>query len=76
MFKNLEAILVEAGSGLDRVLNANIFLVSEEEYGEFNEVYIRVCYSFWCSVADLFFFPFFFWEDGDFGREPGDEGVI
>jgi 2-iminobutanoate/2-iminopropanoate deaminase len=43
MFKNLEAILEEAASGLDRVLSANIFLVNEEEYGEFNEVYLRVC---------------------------------
>lgn len=42
MFRNLEAILTECGSGLERVLSANIFLVDEGDYGAFNEVYLKV----------------------------------
>ncbi|GAB7354545.1 hypothetical protein MBLNU459_g5003t1 [Dothideomycetes sp. NU459] len=42
MFKNLEAILEAAGSSLDRVLSANIFLVDPDEYVAFNKVYTKL----------------------------------
>lgn len=45
MFANLSAILEAAGSSLDRVLTANIYLTDSAKYAAFNEVYTRV--SFW-----------------------------
>ncbi|KAL1305005.1 hypothetical protein AAFC00_003907 [Neodothiora populina] len=42
MFANLSAILEASGSGLDRVLAANIFLTEESNYKAFNEVYTRI----------------------------------
>lgn len=52
MFKNLEAILHAAGSSLERVLSANIFLVDPEEYKEFNAVYSEVClFLLFCLVG-------------------------
>lgn len=42
MFANLSAILEAAGSSLDRVLTANIYLTDSTNYAAFNEVYTRV----------------------------------
>lgn len=42
MIKNLEAVLSDAGSGLDRIMNANIFLSDPAYYVEFNAVYNKV----------------------------------
>lgn len=42
MFANLSAILEEAGSSLDRVLTANIFLTDSANYAAFNEMYTKV----------------------------------
>lgn len=42
MIKNLEAVLSDAGSGLDRIMNANIFLSDPAYYIEFNAVYNKV----------------------------------
>lgn len=44
MFANLTAILEAAGSGLERVLTANIYLTDSDNYAAFNEVYTRVCF--------------------------------
>ncbi|KAH0362731.1 hypothetical protein KCU65_g7896, partial [Aureobasidium melanogenum] len=42
MLKNLEAVLSDAGSGLDRIMNANIFLSDPAYYVEFNAVYNKM----------------------------------
>lgn len=42
MFANLSAILEAAGSSLDRVLTANIYLTDSANYAALNEVYTRV----------------------------------
>jgi 2-iminobutanoate/2-iminopropanoate deaminase len=36
---NLEAILTEAGSGLDRIVKTTVFLASLSDFQEMNEVY-------------------------------------
>ncbi|WP_081747046.1 RidA family protein [Arthrobacter sp. H5] len=36
---NLQAILTEAGSGLEHVVKVNTYLTSEEQLGEYNRVY-------------------------------------
>jgi 2-iminobutanoate/2-iminopropanoate deaminase len=41
VMKNLQAILVEAGSSLDSVLMTSIFLVELGDFGPMNEVYAR-----------------------------------
>lgn len=52
MIKNLEAVLSDAGSGLDRIMNANIFLSDSGYYAEFNAVYTRVFTSLLFALAD------------------------
>ncbi|KAF1355575.1 L-PSP endoribonuclease family protein [Delphinella strobiligena] len=42
MFANLSAILEAAGSSLDRVLTANIYLTDSANYAALNEVYTRL----------------------------------
>lgn len=42
MIKNLEAVLSDAGSGLDHIMNANIFLSDPAYYTDFNAVYNKV----------------------------------
>ena len=42
MFTNLSAILESAGTGLARVLTANIYLTDSADYAAFNEVYKEV----------------------------------
>ena len=37
--KNLEAVLVEAGSGLDQLVKVNVYLADIGDYAEFNEAY-------------------------------------
>ncbi len=37
---NLDAVLSAAGSGLDRVVKATVFLVDLADYGPVNEVYV------------------------------------
>lgn len=41
VFRNLEAILVAAGSGLDRLVKTTVFLVSLDDFAGMNEVYAR-----------------------------------
>ena len=41
VLKNLAAILEAAGSGLDRVVRATVFLADMDEFVEMNEVYGR-----------------------------------
>jgi 2-iminobutanoate/2-iminopropanoate deaminase len=41
VMKNLQAILEEAGAGLDTVLMTSIFLVELADFGAMNEVYAR-----------------------------------
>ena len=41
VFANLRAILVEAGSGLDRLVKTTVFLVSLDDFQGMNEVYAR-----------------------------------
>ncbi|KAI1118886.1 YjgF-like protein [Nemania sp. NC0429] len=41
IFKNLKAVLVEAGSGLDRVVKVNIFLADMSFFAEMNEEYAK-----------------------------------
>lgn len=41
VFKNLGAILAEAGSGLDRVVKTTVFLVSLDDFQGMNSVYAR-----------------------------------
>lgn len=39
IFRNLECILEEAGSSLEKVVKTTIFIVDLQEWGEMNEVY-------------------------------------
>ena len=39
--ENLRIILEEAGSSMDRVLKVTAFLIDMEEFGRFNEVYMK-----------------------------------
>jgi 2-iminobutanoate/2-iminopropanoate deaminase len=39
VFDNLEAILTEAGSGLDRIVKTTVFLASLDDFQEMNSVY-------------------------------------
>ena len=41
VFDNLEAILTEAGSGLDRIVKTTVFLVDLRDFQGMNEVYAR-----------------------------------
>jgi 2-iminobutanoate/2-iminopropanoate deaminase len=41
IFKNLGAILAEAGSGLDRLVRTTVFLLDLGEFQAMNEVYAR-----------------------------------
>jgi 2-iminobutanoate/2-iminopropanoate deaminase len=41
IFANLRAILVEAGSGLDRLVKTSVFLTDLADFGAMNEVYAR-----------------------------------
>lgn len=39
VFRNLEAVLKEAGSDFSKVVKANVFLKDMNQFGELNEVY-------------------------------------
>jgi len=41
VFDNLEAILAEAGSGLDRIVKTTVFLTDLDDFPGMNEVYAR-----------------------------------
>jgi len=41
VFDNLQAILEEAGSGLDRIVKTTVFLVDFDDFAAMNEVYAR-----------------------------------
>ena len=41
VFDNLQAILEEAGSGLDRIVKTTVFLVDLDDFQGMNEVYAR-----------------------------------
>jgi 2-iminobutanoate/2-iminopropanoate deaminase len=41
VFDNLQAILEEAGSGLDRIVKTTVFLTDLGDFGGMNEVYAR-----------------------------------
>ena len=41
IFRNLEAILEEAGSGLDRIVKTTVFLTDLGSFQEMNEVYAQ-----------------------------------
>ena len=41
VFDNLQAILEEAGSGLDRIVKTTVFLTDLNEFAGMNEVYAR-----------------------------------
>ena len=41
VLKNLEAVLVAAGSGLDRVMRCDVFLADLGDFGAVNEAYGR-----------------------------------
>jgi 2-iminobutanoate/2-iminopropanoate deaminase len=41
VFDNLEAILTEAGSGLDRIVKTTVFLADLQDFQGMNEVYAR-----------------------------------
>lgn len=41
VFDNLQAILEEAGSGLDRILKTTVFLDDFDDFAAMNEVYAR-----------------------------------
>jgi 2-iminobutanoate/2-iminopropanoate deaminase len=40
-FKNLEAVLKDCGSSLDKVLKTTVFLSDIDNFAEFNEIYKR-----------------------------------
>jgi len=40
-FDNLEAILTEAGSGLDRIVKTTVFLASLDDFAAFNTAYME-----------------------------------
>lgn len=37
--QNLDAVLTEAGSSLDRIIKVNVYLASISDYAEFNDAY-------------------------------------
>ena len=39
IFRNLRAVLEEAGSGLDRLVKTTVFLIDLDDFGAMNEVY-------------------------------------
>jgi 2-iminobutanoate/2-iminopropanoate deaminase len=41
VFDNLQAILEEAGSGLDRIVKTTVYLIDLNEFAGMNEVYAR-----------------------------------
>jgi 2-iminobutanoate/2-iminopropanoate deaminase len=41
IFDNLQAILEEAGSGLDRIVKTTVFLLDLNDFADMNEVYAR-----------------------------------
>jgi 2-iminobutanoate/2-iminopropanoate deaminase len=41
VFDNLQAILDEAGSGLDRIVKTTVYLIDLDEFAGMNEVYAR-----------------------------------
>ncbi|KAF2968125.1 hypothetical protein GQX73_g5445 [Xylaria multiplex] len=41
VFKNLQAVLTEAGSSLDRIVKVNIFLADMGSFAELNEEYAK-----------------------------------
>jgi 2-iminobutanoate/2-iminopropanoate deaminase len=41
VFDNLQAILEEAGSGLDRIVKTTVFLTDLDDFAAMNEVYAR-----------------------------------
>jgi len=41
VFDNLQAILEEAGSGLDRIVKTTVFLLDLDDFAGMNEVYAR-----------------------------------
>jgi enamine deaminase RidA (YjgF/YER057c/UK114 family) len=41
IFRNLSAVLEEAGSSLDKVIKVNVFLTSMENFAAVNEVYAQ-----------------------------------
>jgi 2-iminobutanoate/2-iminopropanoate deaminase len=41
VFDNLQAILEEAGSGLDRIVKTTVYLIDLDEFAGMNEVYAR-----------------------------------
>jgi 2-iminobutanoate/2-iminopropanoate deaminase len=41
VFANLQAILEEAGSGLDRIVKTTVFLVDLDDFAGMNEVYAK-----------------------------------
>jgi 2-iminobutanoate/2-iminopropanoate deaminase len=41
VFANLQAILEEAGSGLDRLVKTTVYLADLDDFGGMNEVYAR-----------------------------------
>jgi 2-iminobutanoate/2-iminopropanoate deaminase len=41
IFRNLAAILAEAGSGLDRLVKTTVFLANLDDFAAMNEVYAR-----------------------------------
>ena len=41
IFDNLQAILEEAGSGLDRIVKTTVFLLDLDDFAGMNEVYAR-----------------------------------
>jgi len=43
VFENLKAILEEAGSSLQRVVKANVYITNMDDFGEMNKVYSKYC---------------------------------
>jgi 2-iminobutanoate/2-iminopropanoate deaminase len=41
VFENLKAVLAAAGSGLERVLKCQVYLIDMDDFGAVNEVYAR-----------------------------------
>jgi 2-iminobutanoate/2-iminopropanoate deaminase len=45
VLKNLEAVLVEAGSSMDKVITTTIFIASMDDFAVVNEIYEEACGS-------------------------------
>ncbi|MDD4082409.1 MAG: RidA family protein [Sphaerochaetaceae bacterium] len=43
VFENLKAVLEEAGSNLQRVVKATVFITDMNDFGEMNKVYLKYC---------------------------------